>query len=647
MTSLIPRRLTPGVRFSLRNAAYEIIFSGPSGIRYVSCDGGRTCVLATETFWSLVDQSVIGFLAMSGEKDSETTEQYKLWKLTDSQREEMLRRFKYVTRALAGCGKPFTRSNVTRAISLISSEIQDQNPPAYSTLSRWMKRFINSDMNQRSLIPCSDKKGDKRKKFPLEIESIIAHTITSDFLTTQRLSVEQTYCNVVGRVKDAFPLLEKKFIPSSRTIYRRIAEIDPYVRGRMRYGPRYAEIHNRAAGASLQVSRLMETVMIDGHRLDVIVVDPETGEPLGRPFLVCLFDVFSRAVVGWHISLIPFCATTALAAIKDMCSRNPSTTPGGIPESILPDNGRDFASHAIRNLCSTVGMHIQPAKAYCPDDKAHLERFFRTVNEQLVHLFSGTTFSSPDDRGDYDSVKNACITLAQIRELFRSWVDEVYHRAVHSSTERAPFFAWRDHQAEMPIMSYTPEEMDAIARVGCKRQITAGRVIANGLSYKSDTLCTLEAMDRRGVTVLVDEMNLGFVYVRHEANPEILIRADSVWTSYTRNLTLYEHLEVKKERKKMAEKDRLESGEFYYEISRWKLWQKIHGMKSIHARRLRLLTEGRGTRTITEEKSIVIAPDDSHEKNIDPVSMKPDMEFVASGVIAPKQKIQPFDVFEI
>eukprot|EP01037_Dinobryon_pediforme_P031753 gene31753-36394_t len=138
-------------------------------------------------------------------------------------------------------------------------------------------------------------------------------------------------------------------------------------------------------------------------------------------------------------------------------------------------------------------------------------------------------------------------------------------------------------------------------------------------------------------------MNLGFVYVRHEANPEILIRADSVWTIYTRNLTLYENLEVKKERKKMAEKDRLESGEFYYEISRWKLWQKIHGMKSIHARRLRLLTEGRGTRTITEEKSIVIAPDDSHEKNIDPVSMKPDMEFVASGVIAPKQKIQPFD----
>jgi putative transposase len=635
------------MRFSFRNAAYEIIFTGPSGIRYVSCDGGRTCVLATDTFWSLVDQSAIGFLAMNGEKSSDSTEQYKLWQLTDFQRAEMLRRFKYVKRTLVESEKPFARRNVEHAISLIAIETQDQNPPAYSTLSRWMKIFISSDMDQRSLIPRLDKKGDKRKKFPLEIESVISHTISSDYLTKQRISVEQTYCNVVGRIKEAFPSYGKNYIPSSRTIYRRIAEMDPYVRNRMRYGTNYAEIHNRAAGASLEVSRLMETVMIDGHRLDVIVVDPETGESLGRPFLVCLFDVFSRTVVGWHISLIPFCATTALAAIKDMCSRDPSVTPGGIPESILPDNGRDLSSNALRNLCSSVGMHIQPAKAYSPDDKAHLERFFRTVNEQLVHLLAGTTFSSPHDRGDYDSVKNACITVEQVKELFRSWVDDVYHRAIHSATERAPLFSWRDHQAEMPIMSYTTEEIDAVARVGHKRQVTAGRVIVNELAYKSDALCTLEAMDRRGVTVLVDEMNLGFVYVRHDANPEILIRADSVWTSYTKNLTLYEHLEVKKERKEMAEKDRLESGEFYYEISRWKLWQKIHGMKSIHARRLRLLTEGRGTRTITEEKSIVIAPDDSHEKNCDPISMKPDMEFVASGVIAPKQKIQPFDVFDI
>ncbi len=590
----VPRRLHPGIRFVFRNTIFEILSSGPSGIRYVSCDGGRTYVFPTLNFWHAVDKNEIGFLAMNGSLSNESEDELKLWQVSEKQQSQMLLRFKYVKAAFGSREKPFSRANLTATITFVAEENGDASPPGVSTLARWMQLYIAANGDHRVLIPRHKTKGSSRKRFPLEIEAVISDALSRDFLTTQRPSLIQVYCNIVGRIRKDFPQYGKGLIPSARTIYRRKSEIDPYLSNRARFGLRYAEMNNRAAGSSIEVSRLMETVMIDGHRLDVIVVDPDTGESLGRPFLTCLFDVFSRAIVGWHISMLPFCATTALAAIKKMCAGDPSLGPGGIPESILPDNGRDLSSAALRNLCRTIGFHIQPAKAYCPDDKAHLERFFRTVNSQLTHLLPGTTFSSPNDRGDYDSLERSCLTLNQLTELFSVWLEKTYHLAVHSGTQRAPMFAWREFQLETPILHYREEEIDVVARVGYRRTINSGRVTVDGLSYKSDALSILEARGHKQVTVLVDELNLGHVFVRDEQESEVLIRAECTWKKYSTGLTKYEHDEIKLMKKERAEGDRRMAGEYYYEVSRWKLWELIQEMKPLGKRRLGVLTQGMG-----------------------------------------------------
>lgn len=615
MTGLVPQKLTIGTRLAIKNQAFEVSFVDAVNVRYASCIGGRIQSMPTTTFWECVDSGVIGFLDKSQNIPS-TDDQYGLSRLSDLEQKQMLERYKFVQEAMHCDQRIHSRKNLERAIAKVCSTNEISIPPGKSTLSRWIQRFISSGCEVTSLVPRHADKGCREKLLDIDIEHLIKLAIRDDYLTPERPTVRQVHANVIGRALDYGIKPANIVLPSSRTMYRRINEVDPYIKALKRNGKRYADLRFRAAGTSMETSRLMEVVMMDGHRMDVIVVDPETGEAIGRPYLVCLLDVHTRAVVGWYISLIPFCATTALAAIKDMCRRDPLAGPGGVPEIIITDNGPDLVSSALRNLLSRLGIHIQSSKTYCPDDKAFLERFFRTVCTQLIHMLRGTTFSSPNQRGDYDSVANASITLDDLRALFKQWVEDTYHKAIHSVTNRAPALAWRDKQVEMPILSYPKEDLDAIARISYRRKINNGRVIVDNLAYKSDALSTLEMREQRDVTVLVDEMNLEFVYVSPIGKPRTLVRADCVRQNYAKELTKYEHQKVQDNLAKLSQVDRDELGEHAHEISRWRLWDDIHKLpNSKSTRQLKSLGNLHIKSAKTSLEKVVIATKNSETRS--------------------------------
>lgn len=604
MSGLLRNALKPGTRFALKNQAYEISFADSNVVRYAPCEGGRPHLTPLHMFWELVDAGKIGFLSHSDYAKPHDPLRLRLTSLSEPDRLELIRRFKYVKQALGAKSHPLSKKNLIYAVSTAAESLGDGNPPSRSTLARWIKRYVTSGSDTMTLAPLHQFKGGRTKKLPLDVEMTIRDSLVQDYLVDRRPSLKQVYANTIGRINDDLSLPKQdRYYPSVRTMYRRAKELDPYVVAKMRYGQRYADAQFRAAGARFQATRLMELVMMDGHKMDVILVDEETGEVLGRPHLVCLFDVATRTVVGWHISLLPFCATTALAAIKDMCSRDPQKEPGGVAERIVPDNGPDLASQALRNLCMRLAMHIDPAKSYCPDDKAHIERFFRTVNEQLVHMLSGTTFSSLQDRGDYDSVGQAKVTLNKLRQLFNQWLTTVYHCAKHSSTRRAPGKMWRDQQSTMPILSFAAEDIDVIVRVICKRKISNGRVTVDNLIYKSDALRTLEERKQRDVVVLTNELDLSYVYVHLETDPKTLYRADGIDMRYMAGLTKYEHDKCTAALEAMEKKDREELGVHAHEIARWRLWQSIHEIpNSFSAKKLALLTQGVGRKKVAASK---------------------------------------------
>ena len=87
----------------------------------------------------------------------------------------------------------------------------------------------------------------------------------------------------------------------------------------------------------------LQLVNIDGHRWDVFVRFPARAwekEVVARPIMVAIQDIRSRKVLAWRIGRSESAVLTRLA-FADLFRR------WGVPEAVLMDNGRAFASKWI------------------------------------------------------------------------------------------------------------------------------------------------------------------------------------------------------------------------------------------------------------------------------------------------------------
>ena len=234
----------------------------------------------------------------------------------------------------------------------------------------------------------------------------------------------------------------------------------------------------------------------------------------------------------------------------------------------------------MRNFCNTLGISIEHGPPREPNSKPHVERFFGTLNSQLIHLIPGTTFSNPGHRGDYDSAKYACVTKPQLETLVWEWIDDIYHRTVMRGHGRAPEALWKEATGETPTVTYPLDNLDTIAREVIRRTVSHGRVTAHYLCWYSHALATLEQYLRerglsRKVDVYIDSLNLDRVYVRDPRNDGVLIQADCTRPDYAAGLSLFEHLKVVAELRETGKRDLASCGTYQLEVAKWKLWQKL------------------------------------------------------------------------
>ena len=235
----------------------------------------------------------------------------------------------------------------------------------------------------------------------IEIEQIITLAIKECYLEPKE---RRSSIDVVSFIKAK--MLEQDInvnqCPSLRTIQRRIKQLDPYLVLRAKKGTRIANTTFKAAGIKKESQFVMAIVEIDTHYLDIFIIDEESKEVMGRPFLTCAIDIFTRCIVGWYLSMLPVNASSTLATIKDMLDRPHQGLPGGIPSLIIPDNGVEFKNNTMSKICCELGITIQPAQNRTPDDKAKIERFFGTITHNLIQKIKGTTFSNPREKADYE-----------------------------------------------------------------------------------------------------------------------------------------------------------------------------------------------------------------------------------------------------
>ena len=113
--------------------------------------------------------------------------------------------------------------------------------------------------------------------------------------------------------------------PNWRTIKQRLLEIDLRTRANRRGDAALLKAAEATPGR-YKATRPLEVVQTDHTKVDVMVVDEETREPRGRPWLMLAMDVFTRMVMGFYLAMdAPSCLSISLCLLhaaydKTTCS---------------------------------------------------------------------------------------------------------------------------------------------------------------------------------------------------------------------------------------------------------------------------------------------------------------------------------------
>ena len=100
-----------------------------------------------------------------------------------------------------------------------------------------------------------------------------------------------------------------------------------------------------------------------------------------------------------------------------------------VPDTIVVDHGKVYLSAHTKSVCHRLGINIQPATPHKPTDKPTLERFFRTLRQQLLeHL---PAYKGPDVYSRGQQVEDgAFYYVSELETIIREWIG-IYHHTPH------------------------------------------------------------------------------------------------------------------------------------------------------------------------------------------------------------------------
>lgn len=256
-------------------------------------------------------------------------------------------------------------------------------------------------------------------------------------------------------------------LPSRATAYRVLGALErqvPLFRLSAKRNRETAERPSKAYGA-LHPTRPGEYLLMDTTRLDVFAMDPVTLKWVNLELTVSI-DWYSRCICGLRLtpmstksidvasvlfqSFRPFKApdnwpreavwpehgiprvgfvdVNALTGEDKFGLCNPAV----VPETIVVDHGKPFRSMHISSVCQRMGISVQPARLRTGRDKGVVERFFRTIREDLLQNLPG--YKGPDvySRGA-DPGADAFYYIDELEDKIRQWVACNYHHYPHRS----------------------------------------------------------------------------------------------------------------------------------------------------------------------------------------------------------------------
>lgn len=323
--------------------------------------------------------------------------------------------------------------------------LADKNGVHFTTIYRMMTRFLET-RDLASLPLKFENRGGKGKS---RIEPAVDNMILKHFeeiVAAKQVDITKlTVKSLAKEIKGKSLALGLKS-PATNTVADRLEKfiIDKRLdKKRKRKG---GNSRTMAGGMFPDANWPLDIVQIDHTPLDIIIVDSELREPIGRPYLSIAIDVFSRMVVGFSISLDApsIFSVGRLIAHCILPKREFLGQVGveadwnifGMMGTILMDNAGEFRSDDFIPFEEEYHVGIRWRPVATPEYGGHIERLAKTLND-YVHGEPGSTMGNIFKREGYDSEGKACYTLDEIEKWLTILITKLYHVDEHSSLKNS------------------------------------------------------------------------------------------------------------------------------------------------------------------------------------------------------------------
>jgi putative transposase len=149
-----------------------------------------------------------------------------------------------------------------------------------------------------------------------------------------------------------------------------------------------------------------------------------------QAFLYAVLDDASRLIP--HAQFYPH---QGLDAFLD-CLRQ-AVAARGVPIRLYVDNGKVFRSGQLARIAASMGMVIVHTPPYQPQGRGKIERFFRSLRQQLL--------------ANLDPQRT--LSLEDLNQRLWGWIEQVYQRSEHGGLGTTPLLRWQrdiEHIRQLP-----------------------------------------------------------------------------------------------------------------------------------------------------------------------------------------------------
>lgn len=229
-----------------------------------------------------------------------------------------------------------------------------------------------------------------------------------------------------------------------------------------------------------QSDRPNEMWQSDHTMLDILVVGAD-GKPV-RPWLTTILDDCSRAICGYTVFIgAPSAMNTALALRQGIWHKaDPGWPMCGIPDVLYVDHGSDFTSDHLTHTVVDLHIRLIHSAVARPQGRGKVERFFGTVNTELLAELPG--FLQP-----HQAWPTPVLSLAELDTAVEGFV-ATYNDRTHSELGVSPRAAWIA-DGWLPRLPDSLEELDGfLLSVARSRVVRRDGIHFQGQRFISPTL---------------------------------------------------------------------------------------------------------------------------------------------------------------